>query len=639
MARLTALLSAEQTLALMRAVSAAVARTGDLQAAADAALASTLDMLEARAGAIIVHLQSLDGSTEVAACRGTTAAEARAAIQAASVRGAEILALTARGEVIGTLWAPGLPELPDLALLGAQIGSLLDNRRLAAEFRQNEGRLRRLLETSEAIGSSLAIEEVLNKILTGSRDLLGAAAAAAWGVQAGAITRLAAVGLSDHYVQGFAALRPGEGVTGTAVLEGVTIAVRDVANDPRVRVQALYAEAGFRSFMTAPLLSRGRTIGALSVYRRDTHDWSTAEQDLLASFAIQAAAALENAQLYTESQRSLAEVMSQKAVLDSIIEHADDGILALDRDWRLLLFSNGCRRITGWSADDAIGGRFFEFVRCRPSAEEDYLHEATWPLLVSGGNDDRNAYVELLLTSRTGRERWIGVSQARIEGSQPVQVVMVLRDITAAKEVNLMKSAIMSTVSHELRTPLTSIRALSELMVDHEFGADEYRELAGNVNRESIRLTRLVDDILDIARIDSGRMSCDLQVVDLGSVVDEALTLLQGQVAGTRDLIPAVPDGLPKVLADPDRLRGILDNLLSNALKYSPEGSAIAVRAETVPAGVRVDVIDHGAGIPEEHLPRLWEKFYRVDASDTRKRGGTGLGLYIVKQLVELQGG
>lgn len=632
-------LSAEQTLALMRAVSVAVARMADLRSAAQAALDALLESLQLSTGAVLVYVPSIQEEIAIVACRGATAAEARQAIQAAAVRGGELLALTARGEAIGALWAPGLPQIAELAIVGAQLGSLLENRRLAEEFALNESRLRQLVETSEAIGSSLAIEDVLNKILTGARDLLGAAAAAAWGAEEGSLVRLAAVGLSEQYVSGVSALRPGEGVTGTAVLEAMTIAVRDVAADPRVRIRALYDEAGFCSFMTAPLLTRGRPIGALSVYRRDTHDWSAAEQELLASFANQAAAALENAQLYTASQRSLAEVSGQKAVLDSIIEHADDGILALDRDWRILLFSNGCRRITGWSASDAIGSRFFEFFRCRAESGGDLLNETTWPLLGPDASGDRNSYFELLLTSRTGRDRWVGVSQARIRGSQPVQVVMVIRDITAAKEVDMMKSALISTVSHELRTPLTSIRALSELMVDHEFNAAEYSELASNINRESIRLTRLVDNILDVARIDSGRMPCDLQAVDLGAVVDDALTLLQGHVAGTRDLIPAVPENLPLVQADPDRLREILDNLLSNALKYSPEGSAIAVRAEAVTGGVRVDVVDHGAGIPEDDLPRLWEKFYRVDATDTRRRGGTGLGLYIVKQLVELQGG
>jgi signal transduction histidine kinase len=212
---------------------------------------------------------------------------------------------------------------------------------------------------------------------------------------------------------------------------------------------------------------------------------------------------------------------------------------------------------------------------------------------------------------------------------------MVLRDITAAKEMDELKSTLLSTISHELRTPLTSIRALSELLVEHEFDPDEARQAAETINRESERLTRLVDNVLDAARIEAGRLPTYPKPISLVEVIGEALGVLHAR-PGPRFRVE-VPSDLPLVKADPDRLRQVLDNLFSNAVKYGPPEGVVRVRAQRDGDLARIAVSDQGPGIPSEHLPRLFDRFHRVGGENAP--GGTGLGLFISNSLVELMGG
>jgi signal transduction histidine kinase len=212
---------------------------------------------------------------------------------------------------------------------------------------------------------------------------------------------------------------------------------------------------------------------------------------------------------------------------------------------------------------------------------------------------------------------------------------MVLRDITAAKEMDELKSSLLSTISHELRTPLTSIRALSELMVEDDFKGRDTRQVAATINRESERLTRLVDNVLDAARIEAGRLPTHSRPTAVAPLVAEAIAVLEGQAGGR--FLTDVPPDLPLVLADPDRLRQVLDNLLSNAVKYGAPDSAVTLRVRAEGQQLRLSVADRGPGIPADQLRHIFERFHR--GRPDGGPGGSGLGLYISKNLLQLMGG
>jgi PAS domain S-box-containing protein len=507
--------------------------------------------------------------------------------------------------------------------------------RLEAERQHQDRQLRSLLDAAQAGVSSLALREVLQRVLSAVRDLFAAGGAAVWRVdEAGMLRRFGAVGLSESYVRAATSTGPGDSVTELVVRTGQPLAVSDVQTDPRLGPATPLVEEGVGSFLSAPLFSRGRANGALTVYRRDVHVFGPDEIQLLSGLANLAAASIENALLHARTERALAEVSAQQEVLHTIVETAQDGILALDADGRILLFSRGCERLTGWSAAQAEGRLAVDVLAAAPGlpCPQDCPVKPLFP-----PRGQQSHYSELRLQTSQGGVRWVGASLSRVPGRRPgrVRAVMVLRDITAAKEMDELKSSLLSTISHELRTPLTSIRALSELMVEDDFEGRDTRQMAATINRESERLTRLVNNVLDAARIEAGRLPTYPRPTQLAPLVAEAIAVLEGQ-AGNR-FRANLPRDLPPALTDPDRLRQVLDNLLSNAVKYSAPGTEIKLGARLDGQYLRLTVADRGPGIPAAQLRHLFERFHRVRPDGGPE--GSGLGLYISKNLVELMGG
>ncbi len=212
------------------------------------------------------------------------------------------------------------------------------------------------------------------------------------------------------------------------------------------------------------------------------------------------------------------------------------------------------------------------------------------------------------------------------------------QDITAHKEVERLKDEVVSTVSHELRTPLTSVRGFAELMLESEFPAEKRRQFLSIIHGETIRLTTLINDFLDLQRMESGRQVYHFEGLDLGELLRESLALFT-RAGGKHSLCLETPGTLPPVQADRDRIRQVLANLLSNAMKFSPQGGEVAVGARQEGAHMVVWIADQGIGIPPEAIAKLFGKFFRVDNLETRNIGGTGLGLALVKRIVEAHQG
>ena len=230
-------------------------------------------------------------------------------------------------------------------------------------------------------------------------------------------------------------------------------------------------------------------------------------------------------------------------------------------------------------------------------------------------------------------------------GSEEGQVIGFFSlgtDITELKRIDRMKTEFVSTVSHELRTPLTSIRGSLGLIAGGVAGdmPEAVKNLVGIAKSNCERLIRLINDILDSEKIESGKMRLDMQLVDMGQLVRQAVVAIEGFASQhqVQVVLQALDEPL-QVRLDSDRMIQVLTNLLSNAVKFSPPRSAVQVKIARVAQQVRVEVIDHGPGVPEEFRSRIFQKFSQADSSDTRQKGGTGLGLNISRMLVEKMGG
>jgi two-component system phosphate regulon sensor histidine kinase PhoR len=218
--------------------------------------------------------------------------------------------------------------------------------------------------------------------------------------------------------------------------------------------------------------------------------------------------------------------------------------------------------------------------------------------------------------------------------------VLVLRDITDLRRADQVRRDFVANVSHELRTPLTAIRGYVEALQDSPGSPEQTRQFLEIIGRHSLRMERLVRDLLRLARLDAGQEALNVARCSVADVVDLVERDLEGPLRNRRLTVRLeIHGGASHVMADTAKLTDVLRNLVENAINYSPEGGVIEIAAVRDGEAVRITIADRGPGIPELDLPRIFERFYRVDRSRTRDPGGTGLGLSIVKHLVELLGG
>jgi two-component system phosphate regulon sensor histidine kinase PhoR len=257
------------------------------------------------------------------------------------------------------------------------------------------------------------------------------------------------------------------------------------------------------------------------------------------------------------------------------------------------------------------------------------------------------AVVSQDVTLHGADERALQVNAARLSDAdgRAFGFVLVLHDVTELRRLEVIRRDFVANVSHELRTPLTAIKGYAETLLGP---AGDDRETARRflevIDRHSERLGRLTDDLLTLSDLELGRASLRLTTVDLGAAVDDVLQILGERAAGAEVEVRAeIAPGTPPISADGDRLRQVLINLVDNAIKYTPAGGRVTVRAASVERApvpmVEIQVADTGMGIPAQDLPRLTERFFRVDKARSRALGGTGLGLAIVKHIVHAHGG
>lgn len=325
--------------------------------------------------------------------------------------------------------------------------------------------------------------------------------------------------------------------------------------------------------------------------------------------------------------------------LRAIFEAVVDAVIIIDPSGRIESVNSAAERIFGWRSSEMIGR---DVSMLMPPPDRDLHHRYLANYMAGRQPRIMGRNREAVGVTRDGREFPIDltVSEVRVGGHR--LFTGVIRDATERKRVSRMKSDFVATVSHELRTPLTAIRGSLGLVAGGLAGPlpDKAAELISIAHKNSERLVLLVNDILDMEKIESGSMEFRLQEMDLVRLVEQAVEANHpyAEQFGAAIALKLDVDMAP-VQADPDRLMQVLGNLLSNACKFSPRGGLVELRLRREGKAARIEVADQGPGIPEDFRPRMFERFAQADTSDARKRGGTGLGLSICKAIVERLGG
>jgi PAS domain S-box-containing protein len=364
--------------------------------------------------------------------------------------------------------------------------------------------------------------------------------------------------------------------------------------------------------------------GVLVIYRERPLEDS--ERSLVDALGSQVYVRLENFRLYRDQ-------LEQRTQLAEIISHTSDGIFVLAPDGRISSWNPAMERIVGYGEDEALGRFVYEVLGRR--LEEGSLMDGDAPAGDSGGRI-------LPIVRKDGVERWIRYTRSVVpdrDGGTKAEVV-VAHDVTAWMEAEQAKADFVATVSHELRTPLTPLKGFLTSLVSGtiedspETRSEYYRIMLNQTNR----LERLITDLLEVSRIESAKSLVDTRVVELSALIGGYLQEVMNQERSRR--FQFRPPGVPVyVLADPFRVEQVLGNLLSNAMKYSEAARPVEVGLFARGGHAMVWVQDEGEGIPSAEQQRIFQRFYRVDSSLTRKTGGTGLGLYVAKRLVEAMEG
>jgi PAS domain S-box-containing protein len=318
----------------------------------------------------------------------------------------------------------------------------------------------------------------------------------------------------------------------------------------------------------------------------------------------------------------------------SLIEHAADVVTVLNADGTIRYISPSIQQWLGYFPEELIGQPFTTML-LHPTDQERVSANIRSCLQELRGEQT----FESQWRSHAGGWRNVeSVVRNLFDDNAVAGITLSSRDVTARKEVERLKDELVSTVSHELRTPLTSLRGFTELMLTRDFPVDQQRRFLTIMNDEAARLTDLINDFLDLQRIESGRQTYIFTDVDVRSLLQEAIAPFVN-VAEKHRFNLSLPDSLPAVRIDSSSIRQVLTNLLSNAIKFSPDGGMITLRAYDNGDYVEVHVIDGGIGIPIDAIPQLFDKFFRADNSETRQIRGTGLGLALVKQIIEAHHG
>ncbi len=416
---------------------------------------------------------------------------------------------------------------------------------------------------------------------------------------------------------------------------GKTLVLDDVASsDLSVASRGLAQRQGISQIVSLPLRDQGRTIGVLQVFNRFRRPFTPTDHETLKLAQAQFALAIGRARLF-------AEIRDQKNTLERVLAGTADGVYVVDAKGRFLLWNAAAERITGVEAEEALSVGYDAIGAAdRQGRSLAALDRMAYEAAVSDAKNRQTALNYEVFFDATSR--WVAVSASPLrDGAGTVgAMVHAFRDVTAARELEQLKSDFISTVSHELRTPLTSIKGATALLVE-AVGNDggTTGELLDMVRNNSERLLRLINDLLDATKIEAGKLTIRKRACEPKPLVERATAGMAGYADEYGVTVRAdVAPGLAPIVADPDRVEQILSNLLSNAVKFSHRGDEVVVRARADGAVLRVDVSDNGVGIAESDLPRLFEKFAQLDHG-RRSVPGTGLGLVITKGLVEAHGG
>jgi PAS domain S-box-containing protein len=502
---------------------------------------------------------------------------------------------------------------------------------LLPDFRVRQRDL--LLEISRAMTAQLDLSEVLRLVLKASVHML-----------AGRVAGFVALRMPDgHYrIRAIVNIDSEKLPQLETHLEELITEANEGVEPEHMKETLLNMAAAIdpalKQFFPMSLVIAQEPVGLLAIFRDYIGPTTPNDLQILQSFADQAAIAVQNAQLYEQMAR-------ERQRLDAFVRYSADGVMILSPELQILRFNHALERMTGWTAADAYN-HFEDEVLVWHSLEaggslKDAI-AAGWPRPAEEVGYSEPLYVEGDILRPDGMTLSIAITYAPLfsAAGELVNIIANVRDITNFRKAQELQNVFVSSISHELKTPVALIKGYAGTLRREDANWEHQAILDGLavIEDEADRLTQLIENLLVTSKLQAERMRLNM--------IDLQLDLLAGEMVdrfrvhnATHTLVLDFPADFPVIQGDEERLRSVLDNLISNALKYSPAGGTVTVGGSFDAETVSVFVQDEGEGIAEQEQENIFERFYRVDGKLSRKTQGTGLGLYLAKAIIEAHNG
>jgi PAS domain S-box-containing protein len=401
-----------------------------------------------------------------------------------------------------------------------------------------------------------------------------------------------------------------------------------------MRLSLASAAAGvpMRQVVALPMIIKDEIIGLIYIFRSRGADFTTNDRQVLGDFADQAAIAVQNAWLYQQ-------VNDERARLNAIIENSGDGVMILDPDRTIRAWNRTLTGMTGVPAEEAIGRHCYDILDLH-NRQGISICRTACPLVKVP--EDGRLYAE----GDTLRADGIKVSLADNyspqydEDGRMLSVIANVRDVSRLREAEELKNTLLSIISHELKTPVSIIKGYAGTLVRQDANWDQETLTEGLfiIEEEADKLNELINNLLDASRLQAGGLKLQFTYLDLASMAEKSVEKFRTQTDQHAFSVD-FPPNFPPVKGDYERIREVLSNLINNAIKYSPDGGLIRVGGQVEEDEVRVSISDEGIGIPTTEQEHIFDRFARVDNSLTRQTPGAGLGLFLVKAVIEAHGG
>lgn len=557
--------------------------------------------------------------------------------------GVTLLVMPAENGVCGAIALPFEDEPPSDAVL-RKLQDFCERAGLAAvrghqcsEAFERLGIVDSLLDISKAVVDEMEVSKALKMVAERAAKMVKA--------------ELTAVALIDrktkelHYVQSFGELA--EALAGARVplrismrafvtRTGEPLVINDAAVDPRVP-RAFADRLGIRSLLIVPMRVRKRIIGVLMAANKRGGHFAVRDLRVFETIANHGAASVAHAELHDRARTAISDLDREKTKIEAVLAQLGDGVVVCDADGKIIMLNNAAQEIIGLQPEQSIGKTLAEM---HPPIYRKEIGLVMKQLAGSSPGD--GLFLEQNITLPDRKVVRMNIRPVFLKNGTYIGAAAILQDITQQVEIDEAKREFVSIVAHELRTPLTALKGSLGLMMGGAVGEVDarQRDLMGIAQNNCDRLIRLVDDMLDIAKIEAGHLRLEMDIVSVQDRMIDAVRQMRHLADERQVNLAARVIGKPHtVVGDGDRIEQVVTNLIVNAVKFSPPGSTVEITAKQVRGYVRVSVTDQGPGVPKDKQKKVFEKFFQINGQPWQKGCGSGLGLAISKAIIEQHGG